>query len=594
CYYGKRCYQVGSEAVRHKVVNCHHLICTNQNGIIKFVHTKWGCNYRNRCYKVGSEVVTYGVKHCNFLKCTDQNGTIKFKHSRSGCQLPHTKRCIDCNSTYQTSCVNYSCLRDKRTAKAKLNTIHTGCFYRKRCYQVGSKVVKHNVNNCQFVKCTNKNGTIKFRHVTWGCYNVESCYPLGSEVARHDVQRCDFLKCTDQNGTIEFRHSRWGCQLPQEKKCLDHNSTYKTSCENYTCLWDSHTAKMKLHKTFTGCYYDKRCYQVGSEVAKHNVNNCHYLKCTNQNSVIKFRQSRSGCIYEKRCYQVGSEVVRLNPIHCQFLKCIDQNGTIKLIPSRLGCYHRNRCYAVGSLIRTIERHLCHLKKCTVEDGTRKVKHYEWECLYKGQCFKLKDRIEIESYCATMTCLNGLEERRKFRYMPNPLPAQFILLEHKCKDMNGNCVPKDSKFSVIRDGKRHDNCSCTVVEDRYSSHALKTQGFKLEVLHSSKFVYVRKDSHKHPLQRPYDGPYLVLDKSDKFFTVDIKGRPETISIDRLKAAFVTQVTTAGDTDRPPEPPSAEPQANSPPQPFLPTSSPPMDNLVTKTRSGRSIRLPSRFR
>ncbi|GFN78285.1 Pol polyprotein [Plakobranchus ocellatus] len=111
---------------------------------------------------------------------------------------------------------------------------------------------------------------------------------------------------------------------------------------------------------------------------------------------------------------------------------------------------------------------------------------------------------------------------------------------------------------------------------------------------AKFVYVRKDSHKHPLQRPYDGPYFVLNKSDKFFTVDIKGRPETISIDRLKAAFVTQLTTAGDTDRPPEPPSAEPQANSSPQPFLPTSSPSMDNLVTKTRSGRSIRLPSRFR
>ena len=114
------------------------------------------------------------------------------------------------------------------------------------------------------------------------------------------------------------------------------------------------------------------------------------------------------------------------------------------------------------------------------------------------------------------------------------------------------------------------------------------------LAQAKFVYVRKDSHKHPLQRPYDGPYLVLNKSDKFFTVDIKGRPETISIDRLKAAFVTRLTTAGDTDRPPDPPSAEPQANSPPQPVLPIISPSMDNLVTKTRSGRSVRLPSRFR
>ncbi|KAK3793147.1 hypothetical protein RRG08_024978 [Elysia crispata] len=107
---------------------------------------------------------------------------------------------------------------------------------------------------------------------------------------------------------------------------------------------------------------------------------------------------------------------------------------------------------------------------------------------------------------------------------------------------------------------------------------------------AKFVYVRKDSHKHPLQRPYDGPYLVLNKSDKFFTVDIKGRPETISIDRLKAAFVTQLTTTSDTDRPPEPPSAKPQANSPPQPVLPTSSPSMDNLVTKTPlAGLSVSL-----
>ena len=58
---------------------------------------------------------------------------------------------------------------------------------------------------------------------------------------------------------------------------------------------------------------------------------------------------------------------------------------------------------------------------------------------------------------------------------------------------------------------------------------------------SNYVYVRRDSHKNPLQRPYDGPYLVINKSDKYFTLSIKGREETVSIDRLKAAFITDLT-----------------------------------------------------
>ncbi|KAK3742078.1 hypothetical protein RRG08_017538 [Elysia crispata] len=55
------------------------------------------------------------------------------------------------------------------------------------------------------------------------------------------------------------------------------------------------------------------------------------------------------------------------------------------------------------------------------------------------------------------------------------------------------------------------------------------------LASAKYVYDRKDS----LQRPYDGPYRVVSKSDKNFTLYVKGHTETVSIDRLKTAFVTQ-------------------------------------------------------
>ena len=45
---------------------------------------------------------------------------------------------------------------------------------------------------------------------------------------------------------------------------------------------------------------------------------------------------------------------------------------------------------------------------------------------------------------------------------------------------------------------------------------------LSSLASAKYVYVRKDLHKHPLQRPYYGPFRVVSKSDKYFTLHIKG------------------------------------------------------------------------
>ena len=67
------------------------------------------------------------------------------------------------------------------------------------------------------------------------------------------------------------------------------------------------------------------------------------------------------------------------------------------------------------------------------------------------------------------------------------------------------------------------------------------------LSSADYVYVRRDSHRHPLQRPYDGPFRVLDKKEKHFTLDVRGRKETVSIDRLKSAFVTQVGT-GDNNK----------------------------------------------
>ena len=52
-----------------------------------------------------------------------------------------------------------------------------------------------------------------------------------------------------------------------------------------------------------------------------------------------------------------------------------------------------------------------------------------------------------------------------------------------------------------------------------------------------FVFLRCDKVKKPLTPPYSGPYKVLERHDKFYTIEIEGSKSTVSIDRLKPAFI---------------------------------------------------------
>lgn len=51
------------------------------------------------------------------------------------------------------------------------------------------------------------------------------------------------------------------------------------------------------------------------------------------------------------------------------------------------------------------------------------------------------------------------------------------------------------------------------------------------------VFVRRDSVKKPLQPAYDGPYSVVTKHEKYFTVKVNGKDVNISLNRLKPAFL---------------------------------------------------------
>lgn len=69
------------------------------------------------------------------------------------------------------------------------------------------------------------------------------------------------------------------------------------------------------------------------------------------------------------------------------------------------------------------------------------------------------------------------------------------------------------------------------------HSSDRKYFIQKDLATAQNVFVRNDAVHTPLQSPYDGPFNVLSRNDKFFKVNINGKNINISVDRLKAAFV---------------------------------------------------------
>ncbi|KAJ8389881.1 hypothetical protein AAFF_G00113500 [Aldrovandia affinis] len=57
------------------------------------------------------------------------------------------------------------------------------------------------------------------------------------------------------------------------------------------------------------------------------------------------------------------------------------------------------------------------------------------------------------------------------------------------------------------------------------------------LRSAGYVFIRHDAHRGPLQPPYDGLFRVLEHGPKHLVVDIGGRPEHVSVDRVKLAHL---------------------------------------------------------
>ncbi|XP_078051453.1 uncharacterized protein LOC144477601 [Augochlora pura] len=135
----------------------------------------------------------------------------------------------------------------------------------------------------------------------------------------------------------------------------------------------------------------------------------------------------------------------------------------------------------------------------------------------------------------------------------------------------------------------------------SNHATK-RIFVFKDLPTAEHVFLRHDAVRGILQPPYDGPYRVIDREDRFYSLCIRGKPVTLTVDRLKPAYLL--------DKDPAPPSflgelqpalpveptGQPPHSSPPSrdPALPPPIPvPANADFRTTRFGRRVRFPDRL-
>lgn len=113
------------------------------------------------------------------------------------------------------------------------------------------------------------------------------------------------------------------------------------------------------------------------------------------------------------------------------------------------------------------------------------------------------------------------------------------------------------------------------------HHSKHKSFVFKDLSTCSHVFLREELLRGSFQPAYSGPHKVLKRRSKFFTIRVKDKDITVSIDRLKPAFVLSEENSN-------------FQHSLPPTELTDSSSPHDSSVRVTRSGRRVHFPDYYR
>ena len=105
------------------------------------------------------------------------------------------------------------------------------------------------------------------------------------------------------------------------------------------------------------------------------------------------------------------------------------------------------------------------------------------------------------------------------------------------------------------------------------------------LHDCKYVFIRNDAVKKPLCPTYSGPFQVVETHPKYFKLTIKGKFDTVSIDRLKLAYLDLPITESTTEQ---------STTTKTTLSKPTSTPTNTLANITTKSGRKLHWPKHFK
>ena len=137
----------------------------------------------------------------------------------------------------------------------------------------------------------------------------------------------------------------------------------------------------------------------------------------------------------------------------------------------------------------------------------------------------------------------------------------------------------------------------------ASHHATPGAFVHHDLSTCSHVFLRQDGIRRSLQPPYSGPFSVLSRTDKTFTILIRDKSSVVSADRVKPAFFTpddfvavKPSSPVRSSAPTIPAVLPTQTTVQPPPPLSSSSSSTTHMVPlpcTTRSGRRVHFPARF-
>ena len=168
--------------------------------------------------------------------------------------------------------------------------------------------------------------------------------------------------------------------------------------------------------------------------------------------------------------------------------------------------------------------------------------------------------------------------------PLRLPGEFLI---KCSSED-----RDDAANYVKE-LRQDFRAMRPVN---GTHQGDRRIFIFKDLMTSEHVFVNHGAPGGILQQPYEGPFKVISRNNRAFVVNIHGKDVTISIDRLKPAYVilgdSDNAEEHSTDRVVQPGDEEDDPVEVSDP-LPTQQPSNDTNQHTTRTGRRVRFPDRL-